>query len=55
MTKNDITKHAMNFDRALTAMFEDSRIVVYRIDDMQVSRQGDGYYIYINSEIPTCD
>ena len=55
MSKNDITRYAINFERALTAMFDDSRILVYRIDNMDVSRQGDGYHIYINLDIPTCD
>ena len=55
MNKNDIIKQAMNIVRALTAMFEDSQIVVYRIDDMQVSRDAYGYYININTEKPKCD
>lgn len=55
MTKKDITKQALNLERALTAMCEDSRIMTYLIDDMEVSRQGRDYHIYINAEIPTCN
>ena len=54
MIKQDITKQALNLERALTAMYEDSRILTYRIDDMEVSRQGRGYHIYINADdMPT--
>lgn len=55
MNKSDITRYTKNLERALTSMFADSRIQAYLIDDMRVSRQGDVFYICINSEIPTCD
>lgn len=55
MTKHDITRQSLNLERALTAMCEDSHIKSYKIDNMNVTRLGCGYNIYITVDIPTCD
>lgn len=55
MTEHDITRQSLNLERALTAMCEDSHIESYRIDNMNVTRLGCGYTIYITVDIPTCD
>ena len=56
MIKQDIIKQALNLERALTAMCEDSRILTYQMDDMEVTRDGGrGYHVYINADTPVCE